>query len=250
MQQRQTAGIGGERPQVAITFPAYSYPSDYDHTIVRLANGSAFDQFTVPYPGAAHDPMASSRPRDTRYDCRDQGIQRGWLDVYGAEKNQTTQAGEDDEAQKAAALEGKPAQDDTAGEVPPLKQGAALALVSPPGVLAEQKFTQPPPRYNEGSLVRELEERGIGRPSTYAEIISKVQARDYVEKLDNRSFRPSTLGKYSDRVTLDCAWKTSIRVNASCRSRLRATSRRSVSAISRSRCTAAVIASSELPSTR
>lgn len=120
----------------------------------------------------------------------------GWLDVYGAEKNQTTQAGEDDEAQKAAALEGKPAQDDTAGEVPPLKQGAALALVSPPGVLAEQKFTQPPPRYNEGSLVRELEERGIGRPSTYAEIISKVQARDYVEKLDNRSFRPSTLGKY------------------------------------------------------
>jgi DNA topoisomerase-1 len=67
----------------------------------------------------------------------------------------------------------------------------------PPGVLTEQKFTQPPPRYSEGSLVRELEERGIGRPSTYAEIISKVQARAYVEKMDGgRQFRPTTLGKY------------------------------------------------------
>ncbi len=62
-------------------------------------------------------------------------------------------------------------------------------------IVTEQKFTQPPPRYNEGSLVRELEERGIGRPSTYAEIISKVQARDYVEKLEGR-FHPTTLGKY------------------------------------------------------
>ncbi len=119
----------------------------------------------------------------------------GWLDVYG-EKNQATQAGEDDEAAKAAQAEGKPPADDAASELPPLKQGTVLTLVTPPGVLAEQKFTQPPPRYNEGSLVRELEERGIGRPSTYAEIISKVQARDYVEKLDNRSFRPTTLGKY------------------------------------------------------
>jgi DNA topoisomerase I len=63
--------------------------------------------------------------------------------------------------------------------------------------VTEQKFTQPPPRYTEGSLVRELEERGIGRPSTYAEIISKVQARDYVEKVDGgRQFRPTTLGKF------------------------------------------------------
>ena len=71
-----------------------------------------------------------------------------------------------------------------------------LTLVDPPGVLAEQKFTQPPARYNEGSLVRELEERGIGRPSTYADIITKVQARDYVERVDGgRAFRPTNLGK-------------------------------------------------------
>src|SRR5690606_31659342 len=49
--------------------------------------------------------------------------------------------------------------------------------------------------YNEGSLVRELEKRGIGRPSTYAEIISKVQARDYVEKLPGGQMKATELGK-------------------------------------------------------
>ena len=46
----------------------------------------------------------------------------------------------------------------------------------------EQHFTQPPPRYNEASLVKELEERGIGRPSTYASIINTIQDREYVVK--------------------------------------------------------------------
>ena len=69
-------------------------------------------------------------------------------------------------------------------------------LVAPPGVITEQKFTQPPARYNEGSLVRELEKRGIGRPSTYAEIISKVQARDYVEKIPSGGLKPTLLGKF------------------------------------------------------
>jgi DNA topoisomerase-1 len=62
-------------------------------------------------------------------------------------------------------------------------------------VYTDQKFTQPPPRFNEGSLVRELEKRGIGRPSTYAEIISKVQARDYVEKLEGGQMKATELGK-------------------------------------------------------
>jgi DNA topoisomerase-1 len=80
---------------------------------------------------------------------------------------------------------------------PRAREGEKLTVNDPPGVVTEQKFTQPPPRYTEGSLVRELEERGIGRPSTYAEIISKVQARDYVEKIDGgRQFRPTTLGKF------------------------------------------------------
>ena len=120
----------------------------------------------------------------------------GWLEVYGAGVEGEAQAGgeepEDKNAEGAAKAE-EPAEGEAS--LPELKEGDTLELVAPPGVLAEQKFTQPPARYNEGSLVRELEERGIGRPSTYAEIISKVQARDYVEKVDGRSFRPTLLGK-------------------------------------------------------
>jgi DNA topoisomerase-1 len=80
--------------------------------------------------------------------------------------------------------------------LPELSEGESLQLLTPPGVITEQKFTQPPPRYNEGSLVRELEKRGIGRPSTYAEIISKVQQRAYVEKLSSGGFQPTLLGKF------------------------------------------------------
>ena len=57
----------------------------------------------------------------------------------------------------------------------------------------EQHFTSPPPRYNEASLVKELEERGIGRPSTYASIINTIQDREYVTKISNR-FYPTEIG--------------------------------------------------------
>lgn len=59
----------------------------------------------------------------------------------------------------------------------------------------EQHFTQPPSRYSEASLVKQLEEYGIGRPSTYAPIITKIQQRNYVEKLDNKSLKPTPLGR-------------------------------------------------------
>lgn len=115
----------------------------------------------------------------------------GWLEVYGSGTESANQAG--DEENKEA--DGGKEPEEGEATLPELTEGEVLELVTPPGVLAEQKFTQPPARYNEGSLVRELEDRGIGRPSTYAEIISKVQARDYVEKVDGRSFRPTLLGK-------------------------------------------------------
>lgn len=118
----------------------------------------------------------------------------GWLAVYGVGAEEPVLAGE--EEQPASGERKVGGGDDDDGELPALNEGMALHLKTPPGVMADQKFTQPPPRYNEGSLVRELEERGIGRPSTYAETISKVQARDYVEKVDGgRSFRPTELGK-------------------------------------------------------
>lgn len=59
---------------------------------------------------------------------------------------------------------------------------------------AEQKFTQPPARYNDASLVRELEKRGIGRPSTYASIISVIEDRGYVER-QNKAFMPTAVGR-------------------------------------------------------
>ena len=113
----------------------------------------------------------------------------GWLEAMGVTK--TELAGEEQEGDAAKAAE-----DDGEAAIPELAQGEGLGVSAPPGVVAEQKFTQPPPRYNEGSLVKELEERGIGRPSTYAEIISKVQARDYVEKQDGARFKPTLLGKF------------------------------------------------------
>ena len=62
------------------------------------------------------------------------------------------------------------------------------------GVQATQHFTQPPPRYTEASLVKELEKRGIGRPSTYATVVTVIQ-KDYVEADDSKRFRPTDLGK-------------------------------------------------------
>src|SRR6202008_3142 len=61
-------------------------------------------------------------------------------------------------------------------------------------VVGEQKFTQPPAQYNEATLVKALEENGIGRPSTYASILATLSERDYAEKVDGR-FRPSALGR-------------------------------------------------------
>jgi DNA topoisomerase-1 len=117
----------------------------------------------------------------------------GWLEAYGKteEKPAAPLAGEDGEKDVEAKKES-----DEEATLPELSEGEVLVIHDPPGIITEQKFTQPPPRYNEGSLVRELEDRGIGRPSTYAEIISKVQARDYVEKIDGARFKPTTLGKF------------------------------------------------------
>ncbi|GAB6058806.1 type I DNA topoisomerase [Desulfonatronum parangueonense] len=75
-------------------------------------------------------------------------------------------------------------------ELPPLTPEQRLALQE---VLKEQKFTQPPPRYSEASLIRELEEKGIGRPSTYAQIISTLLDREYVTQVE-RQFIPMELG--------------------------------------------------------
>jgi len=87
--------------------------------------------------------------------------------------------------------EGKDEEDEALKhKLPPLEIGQKLTLKE---LNPEQHFTEPPPRYNEASLVKELEERGIGRPSTYATILSTIQERQYVQKLGGK-FLPTEIG--------------------------------------------------------
>ena len=82
-------------------------------------------------------------------------------------------------------------QDDKDRILPPLEEGELIDLVA---IRPEQHFTEPPPRYSEASLVKALEEYGIGRPSTYASIIQTLQYREYVE-MDKRRFIPTDVGR-------------------------------------------------------
>jgi DNA topoisomerase-1 len=76
-------------------------------------------------------------------------------------------------------------------QLPPLKINEVLKLIK---LIPSQHFTQPPPRYTEASLIKALEQNGIGRPSTYAPILSTIQERNYVEKDENKKFRPTEIG--------------------------------------------------------
>ena len=83
------------------------------------------------------------------------------------------------------------AEDDGDHMLPPMQTGDTVRLVA---LHPEQHFTEPPPRYTEASLVKALEEHGIGRPSTYASIISTLRDREYVE-IDNRRFTATDIGR-------------------------------------------------------
>jgi len=93
------------------------------------------------------------------------------------------------------------AEDDEEAELnlPLVEKGETLKLNS---ITPEQHFTEPPPRYTEATLVKALEEKGIGRPSTYAAIMSTIQEREYVEKIQSR-FHPTSLGKTVNDLLID-----------------------------------------------
>ena len=97
----------------------------------------------------------------------------GFLKVY--EEGRDEKAEEDEEA---------------ARKLPLVEKGEGLKLNA---VTPEQHFTEPPPRYTEATLVKALEEKGIGRPSTYAAIMTTIQDREYVERVESR-FHPTALG--------------------------------------------------------
>jgi DNA topoisomerase I len=106
----------------------------------------------------------------------------GWRAAYGAL-----------ESPALAGEEAEQVEDEDSRNLPLLTEGETLNLTDL-GVSVAAKETEPPPYFNEASLVKKLEEEGIGRPSTYAEILSKVQARDYVRKNGNKLV-PTALGK-------------------------------------------------------
>ncbi|GAI40758.1 unnamed protein product, partial [marine sediment metagenome] len=76
-------------------------------------------------------------------------------------------------------------------ELPPLEMNEVLELIK---LKPSQHFTQPPPRYTEATLIKALEENGIGRPSTYAPTLSTIQERNYIEKNEEKRFQPTEIG--------------------------------------------------------
>ncbi|HMJ24998.1 MAG TPA: type I DNA topoisomerase [Pyrinomonadaceae bacterium] len=93
----------------------------------------------------------------------------------------------------------KPAEDEDERNLPLVTKGETLQLNK---IDPEQHFTEPPPRFTEATLVKVLEEKGIGRPSTYAAIMTTIQDREYVEKKESR-FHPTALGKTVNDVLID-----------------------------------------------
>ncbi|HEX4998846.1 MAG TPA: type I DNA topoisomerase [Terriglobia bacterium] len=127
-------------------------------------NPAIFDQTTVEISAA--DYLFRANGRVMKFD--------GFLKVY----------------EEATDEDLKPAEEDETVTLPPLTAGEAVRLI---GITPRQHFTEPPPRFTEASLVKALEEKGIGRPSTYATILTTIQDREYVRKEQNK-FRPTELG--------------------------------------------------------
>jgi DNA topoisomerase-1 len=144
-------------------------PTDFDRP--RAASGDHGRLYELVYNRALASQMASARLERTTVELVD-GAGRAVLRASGDE-------GRDD------------AQDEEGARMPALRQGDAPAKT---GVEATQSFTQPPPRYSEASLVKRLEELGIGRPSTYAATLQTLKDREYV-RVEKARFIPEESGR-------------------------------------------------------
>jgi DNA topoisomerase-1 len=132
--------------------------------VASQINPAVYDQTTVEI--GAKDYLFRANGRVQKFD--------GFLRVY--------EEATDEDAPKSP--------DEETVALPPLTEGESLKLL---GLDPVQHFTEPPPRYTEAGLVKALEEKGIGRPSTYATILTTIQDREYAERKQNK-FRPTELG--------------------------------------------------------
>jgi DNA topoisomerase-1 len=153
------------------------YALIWKRTVACQMAPAVFDTVAVDLQAGADGGAQTASPQ--RHLLRANGstlVKPGYISVY--------QEGVDDAVQ-----------DDSDHVLPPLQNGDRVKLV---GLLPAQHFTEPPPRFSEASLVKALEEYGIGRPSTYASIISTLRDRQYVE-IDNRRFTATEIGKIVSR---------------------------------------------------
>src|SRR5438874_897986 len=151
----------------------YLYKLIWNRFVASQMPPATFDETTVDITAAAYlFRVKGSVPKFA-----------GWMAVY----NQEASAPAADERTGPGPDATSAEDDEAAGLLPPLSEGDELTLRE---LRPEQKFTQPPPRYSEATLVKALEENGIGRPSTYASIIRVIQAREYVNEHDGR-FKPT-----------------------------------------------------------
>jgi len=188
-----------ETVKVYLTPDQYSlYRLIWNRFVASQMPPATFDETTVditadPSTGSGQGPSTSSGQGD--YLFRVKGTVpkfAGWMAAYGPSPFDTQGRTDAADGRDAAAERG--ADDDAesaSGILPPLAEGDRLELKL---LRPEQKFTQPPARFSEATLVKELEENGIGRPSTYASIIAVLQDREYVHKVDGR-FKPYALGR-------------------------------------------------------
>jgi DNA topoisomerase I len=144
-------------------------PAVFDTVAVELLAGTG-EQAT------GHSPTADAAKRTVLRANGSTLVKPGYISVY--------QEGMDDVVQ-----------DDSDHVLPPMKEGDRVKLL---GVVPTQHFTEPPPRFSEASLVKALEEYGIGRPSTYASIISTLRDREYVD-IESRRFTATDIGKIVSR---------------------------------------------------
>ncbi len=146
------------------------YDLIWKRTIASQMTNALFEQVTVTlHPGGT---PAGGAPAGVVRASGSTLVKPGYLAAYEVDRN------DDDDAEDG-------------GRLPPLAAGDVARLVT---LNPEQHFTEPPPRYTEAGLVKALEERGIGRPSTYAAIIETLRARKYVED-ERRNFVPTDTGK-------------------------------------------------------
>jgi DNA topoisomerase-1 len=148
------------------------YELIWKRAVASQMQSAELDQVAVDLtePGTSKAPVLRANGSIVAFD--------GFLKLYREEKDET--AGAD-----------KPGEDDDNRMLPPMAERDPTKTL---GVAADQHFTQPPPRFSEASLVKKMEELGIGRPSTYASILTVLQERNYV-KIDKRRFVPEDRGR-------------------------------------------------------